>query len=390
MSDDRTLMNRKQWIFWLIAIAVLAGLVLERSLHRSQPAPASPPAVSLHPTPVSDRNPLVARWVSPPAPKAAAAAASEGDGASKKRIRLPELLEATTNPKKLTAEQLAQHVERNHGSAESLLAAFQHSRDTNWLLRAARDYGDDPKVQLRVLGLDLSPSERTQWIEAFRQSAPDNALADYLAAAHRVKQGDWDQALAVLEAGNGKKEFTVFTAAFMQNAEELYRLAGNDELVAKARAFTETEFPHLPALRHFSRALESYHGELVRTGRVEEADQIALMGLRMAQHLSLGDGSRTLISQLVGLAIERSFVGQLDPNRSHAGLPMPVTEMQQALNEQQESLKRLARGLNEALEGIEEGTLLRYFDRIKVFGEYEAMLWLQRQIGMETASSPPR
>ena len=45
---------------------------------------------------------------------------------------------------RLSPAALDDQVERSGYSAESLLAAFQHGRDTNWLLRASLPYNSFP------------------------------------------------------------------------------------------------------------------------------------------------------------------------------------------------------------------------------------------------------
>jgi hypothetical protein len=291
-------------------------------------------------------------------------------------------MEADVELPKLSAEALSEHVTQNRYSIDSLLGAYRHGGDTNWLHLAARQFPDDPRVQLEVLGADLYPDNRLNWLEAFKQSAPENSLANYLAAAHHLKNGDMDAAIQELDTGNQKSQFSAYLAETMQNSEELYVQAGNAPLDSKAKAFAEVEFPHLPELRGLSKGLLEYQDQLRAGGNGEGADHLTLMGLSLAQHLSLGDGNRTFINQLVGLAIEQSFLEHLNIGQAYPSLPMPVPDMLEAVNRQKETVRDLALRFNQALTTSDETLLQRYFDRIKVFGEYEAAEWLLRQHSM--------
>jgi hypothetical protein len=326
---------------------------------------------------------LVSRWVSrssvptatPLEPKSAIETAEPAP------LSLLEVLEQESTIAKLSPRALVRHVERNGSTAESLLAAYRHDGNSNWLHQAAAAFPSDPRVQLKVIASDLYPDERQQWIEDFKQSAPENSLANYLAAHHHLENGDLHLALQELEDGNQKKQLTAYLMESMQNAEELYVQAGNDRLQAKARAFVDTEFDHLGDLRETEKSLLQYHDDLRANGQQEAADQLAIMGLEFAQHLSIGEGNNTLIGQLVGLASEEEFLQRLDPKHDYPSLPMPVPDMLDAVNQQRDFLKQLGRNFQDALNvpPSEAELLNHYFDRVKVFGEYEAIQWLYQQ-----------
>jgi hypothetical protein len=76
-------------------------------------------------------------------------------------------------------------LEENRRSAESVLAAFRTTEDQAFLREAVEKYPKDPRVSFAAYFAarnqpDSSPEERRQRLDAFKQSAPDNALADYL------------------------------------------------------------------------------------------------------------------------------------------------------------------------------------------------------------------
>jgi hypothetical protein len=88
---------------------------------------------------------------------------------------------------KLSLAQLEAYLAENRRSAESLVTAFRLTDDRALLLEAAEKFPRDPRVNFAgwfatLRNRDASPEERRQWLDAFKQSAPDNALANYLSA----------------------------------------------------------------------------------------------------------------------------------------------------------------------------------------------------------------
>src|SRR5262249_43944950 len=84
------------------------------------------------------------------------------------------------NPPKLSAQQVAPYLDANRRNAASLLAAFRTTGDSNLLEEAMQKFPNDPQVAFEaVIKKEASSAERRQWLDAFKQSAPDNALVNY-------------------------------------------------------------------------------------------------------------------------------------------------------------------------------------------------------------------
>ena len=99
---------------------------------------------------------------------------------------------------KLRPEQLQSYLEENHRSVGSLLAAFHATDDRTFLREAMEKYPTDPRVDYVAWFRSQSPEERRQWLDAFKQSAPDNAFANHLSARDYFKSGQNDQAVQEL------------------------------------------------------------------------------------------------------------------------------------------------------------------------------------------------
>src|SRR5215218_9172736 len=91
----------------------------------------------------------------------------------------------------LTPEQTAEYLRQYGTNAETLLA----TKKKDCLKLAAELFPDDPRVQYAVVTRDLFPEARREWLDRFKQSAPDNAMANYLSARDYLRAGDREQGL---------------------------------------------------------------------------------------------------------------------------------------------------------------------------------------------------
>src|SRR6266852_2878992 len=72
----------------------------------------------------------------------------------------------------LTAEQAEAYLKPSRRSAASLLAAFRGTRDEKFLQEALQKFPNDPQVNFAAaIRRDMSPEERRQRLDAFKQSA---------------------------------------------------------------------------------------------------------------------------------------------------------------------------------------------------------------------------
>ena len=103
----------------------------------------------------------------------------------------------------LSLLQVESDLRDNRRSAESLLAAFRATDDPALLREAVEKYPNDPRVNFVAYFAfrnESSPEDRRQRPEAFKQSAPDNALANCLSAQDRITFFDRTKVSGEIEA----------------------------------------------------------------------------------------------------------------------------------------------------------------------------------------------
>lgn len=302
--------------------------------------------------------------------------------------RLPSLRErlvetnfqAVPEEFKPSREVLNWYLEANRRASGSLLAAFNLSGDTNLLREAATRFPDDPRVQLAVLTRNLLPEQRREWLEAFKQSSPENRLPDYLSALDHLKNGQAELAFADLQTAAAKPGVDDFFLPALQDMEEAHLADGLSAVDAKLLALIELPLPHLQMLRNLGVELGTAQRRFQEIGDTASAAQTARHALELGASLQ----SRQpvpLITELVGIAIERGMLTQLDAATAQAVLGGSVEQRLADLEASREVIRAVGKTdspFSSKSNWTETDTLV-YLDRMKLFGEKAALQWLQQR-----------
>jgi len=290
---------------------------------------------------------------------------------------------------KLRLEQVQPYLQDNRRSAESLLAAFRVTGDAALFREALEKYPNDPRVTFAAYFTfknQMSPEECRQRLDAFKQSAPDNALANYLSAQHNFQSGQTDQAVQELVAAFNKSKFRDYSGDFVQNIEEAYRAAGYSEGEAKAAAAYALPLPQLAELRRLGQNLGELANLYRQAGDESSAQSALQMGLTLGQRVAEPSGQNYLIHDLVGLAIERQILERMDPASPYDSAGHTVQDRLSELAQRREVIRELQGAVDPSgkwdslagvLQTLSEQDLISFFDRVKVSGELEAMRWVR-------------
>ena len=87
------------------------------------------------------------------------------------------------------------------------------SRDPAYLREAATNSPNDPAVQFAVIANKVFPDEQRKWIDAFKASSPENALAWYFSALDYFQSKQPDQAIQELTQATRRQLYTDYGGA---------------------------------------------------------------------------------------------------------------------------------------------------------------------------------
>jgi hypothetical protein len=294
--------------------------------------------------------------------------------------RLLQLREGEPPPK-LTEAQVESYLKENGRSAASLLAAFRATGDQALLQEAVRKYPDDAQVNFSaVFNKDSSPEERRQRLEALKQSAPRNALANYLSARDYFKSGQADQAVQELNAASDKPQFQDYSTDFVQNDEEAWRAAGYSVAEAKTVASLLLLLPHLGEMKQLSHDLVSLANSYRQAGDDASAQAALQADLNLGQRFDTYPGE-ALVSQLVGMAIQGMALNAMDPNSPYGTAGQTVKGRVDELALQRRGIKELVQQFDGAQQKMSDQDWISYKDRWRAFGEEAALRWMVSKYG---------
>ena len=292
---------------------------------------------------------------------------------------------------RLTLEQAEAYLNQNGRNVESLLAASDAS-DRKYLREAMEKFPNDPRVAFRAAyfaAYSANPnateeeanSSRRQWLDVFKQSAPDNAMADYLSAADHFRAGDKDKAFAEMASGM-RKSMEDYSQDFMLNAEEAYRQAGYSEAESKLIANMSLLLPQEAQFKSAGRSLVELATAFRQAGDQGSADAALQMAINFGQRLN-SPNSLTLIEPLVGIAIQNIAYKSLDPNGMFGDSGKTVQWQLDSLTQQRAGIKAIAQNWDNITSRMSETDLVAYLNRQRLYGEQATMQWARTRFGVQ-------
>ena len=279
---------------------------------------------------------------------------------------------------KLTHEQVKAYLKANGRNAANLLAAFDVSGDPALMQEAMEKYPNDPHVDFRAaLDKNLSPEQQRQWLNAFEQSAPNNALANYLSAVNYFSSGQNDQAVQELNAAAAKSQFQDYTLDSVQNMEEAYLAAGYSEADAGMLAETTIQLPQVAALKQLGQNIVSLANSYQQSGDSTSAQAALQMAANLGRNLDDGEsGAPFLINTLVGMNIEYNALKAMDPNSPYGSAGQTVQDQLNQLAQQKTALKSVNDQFNNSVTPMmSQQDWISFQQRQNIFGEAAAQQW---------------
>ena len=285
---------------------------------------------------------------------------------------------------KLTTAQVEAYLKANGRKATTLLAAYRTSDDPALLKEAMEKYPHEPQVAFEAaFDENLSPEQRREWLSAFKQAAPDNALANYLSARDYIKAGQMDQAVQELAAAYGKPQFQDYTMERVQDDQEAYLSAGYSTAEAAKVSMSWLKLPQLMQVKQLGGDLVALANAYSQSGDQASAQAALQMTLNLGQRYGEGPANLPLISQLVGVAVQRMALNAMDPSSPYDASGQTVQQRLSQIVQQRAAVTELVQRAEPLMPTMSDQELLNYVNRRMLFGEVAAMQWAVGKYGQK-------
>jgi hypothetical protein len=283
----------------------------------------------------------------------------------------------------LTAAQVEAYLKANGRTASSLLAAYRTSNDPALLKEAMEKYPSDPQVAFEaVFYKDLSPEQQRQWLNAFEQAAPDNALANYLSALNYFKAGQTNQAVQEIAAASGKG-FNDYTLDRVRDDEKACLSADYSTAEADRISLPWLALPQLAPVKQLGRDLIDLANSHRQAGDEASAQAALQMAMNLGQRYGDAPASPAIISQLTGWSIETLALGAMAPNSPYGGNGQTVRDQLNQIAQQTAAFNKLWQQAEPLLPKMSDQDWINYTDRRMTFGEEAALRWLISKYGQK-------
>jgi hypothetical protein len=283
---------------------------------------------------------------------------------------------------RLSDAQVGPYLNANGRNSSSLLAAFRTTGEPALLAEALKKYPNDPQVGFEAASRnDASPKERREGLEAFKQGAPDNALANYLSALDYFKTGHKDEAVQELNAAATKRQLSDYTAERSRSDEELYLAAGYPAGHAQMMGDWFLPEAQLTQVRELGQNIVDLAASYRQAGDPNSSDVALQMALDLGRRFDDPSSGQSMRWQLIGIRVERAALQAIDAVSPIPGNDQAVQDRLNQLAGQMQSIQALTKQADPIWKTLSDNDWTDYHGQIAAVGEEAAVRWLVSNYG---------
>jgi len=243
-------------------------------------------------------------------------------------------------------------------------------------------FPNDPQVGFEAASRnDASPEERRAGLEAFKQAAPENALANYLSALDYFKAGQKVEAVQELNAAATKSQFSDYTAERARTDEEVYLALGYPPGQAQMIGNWFLPEAQLTQVRELGQNLVDLAGTYRQAGDQDSSALALQMALDLGRRFDDPSAGQAMRWQLIGIRVERAALGAMDSASPIPGTDQLVPDRLNQLADQMKSLQTLTQQADPIWKTLSDQDWSNYHNQIAALGEEGAVRWLVNNFG---------
>jgi hypothetical protein len=179
-----------------------------------------------------------------------------------------------------------------------------------------------------------------------------------------------------LTAASRKAQFLDYGKESIQADEQAYLAAGYPPGEAGMLANTFLAEPQLVSVKELGKSLIDLAASYQRSG--DESSRVAAlqMAVDLGRRLSDPSAGETLLRQAVGISIERTVLGAMDPAGAYGSSGQTVQQRLDQLVQQKQSIHALTKEADPLWQTLSDQDWLDYHSQLAASGEEMAMRWL--------------
>jgi hypothetical protein len=292
-----------------------------------------------------------------------------------------------------TSADIARFLAKHGETAVNLVAAFEKTHDRRLLERALELFPNSPIVLMAAVeSVPASPdpkpgetyqvnAQRREFIERFKDADPNNPLPWIFSAQELFKSGQTGDAVAEIRAALERPAFYTYANERMDSAQQLYEELGLHPVEAGLRAMAGLTLPHMSAANQASRSLMEWQKSATESGDTAAADEALRLTYDLGRTFATPEASRTLIGQLVGIAMEKRALEALPADAQRDWLAITPAQRLAEIETQKQNVNALVKdgGFEWLIQSQNEDLLAEYLRRNRKDGEFSALTWLKAQ-----------
>jgi hypothetical protein len=216
-------------------------------------------------------------------------------------------------------------------------------------------------------------------IERFKAADPNNPLPWIYSAQELFKSGPNAEAIAEIRAALDRPAFYTYSTERMDAAQRLYEDMGLHPTEASLLAMAGLALPHMTAATQTSRMLMEWQKKATESGDSAAADEALRLTYSLGRSFATPEASRTLIGQLVGIAMESRALKALPADTQPGWLTINPAQRLAEMDRQKQSVRDIGSGFDWVVQSQNEEVLAGYILRMRSDGEPAAYEWLKAQ-----------
>jgi hypothetical protein len=277
----------------------------------------------------------------------------------------------------LTDAQIEEFLRKRGETAMNLLAVWESTQDRRWLDRALQKFPNDPALLLAAIGTTPPPDNTAELIDRLKLAAPDNPIPWIYTARQLFADKRVDEAMAELRTALSKPGFYTYSSERILASKQLFLDSGFDPIGAEFLAMSQQQLGYLTTANITVKAMKEWAGSEGVTA--ENRNEAIKLSYEMGKMFSTPEASRTLLGQLVAVAMERQA---LTLAQSQADNPLPVNTANRMaeLDQFRAELPKLANLTDKMVAKNDPQLFGEYLRRFRTEGEAAALKWVGQEM----------